>query len=85
MIEPARGTWLSGQDVFPVSNEDYRGIASELEGLEAIQSYQKDAHGGKFWQDTMNLKKQLAELVTHELAEHVKQGHSGTGARRTMQ
>jgi hypothetical protein len=77
-----------GQGIFPVSNEDYnlvQSLASELAGLEAMQKYQKDAQGSKFWQDALNLKKQLAELFTHELAEHAKQGHFGTGQKRTMQ
>jgi hypothetical protein len=57
-----------------------------LQGLEKFHQYAQDAgQGSKFWQDALQLKKQLAELFTHELAEHAKEGHFGTGAKRTMQ
>ena len=46
---------------------------------------QDAGQGSRFWQDALQLKKQLAELFTHELAEHAKEGHFGTGAKRTMQ
>jgi hypothetical protein len=83
-----QGQQFHGQGIFPVSNEDYnlvQCLASELKGLEAFQKYQKDGQGSHFWQDAMNLKRQLAELFTHELAEHAKQGHFGTGEKRSMQ
>lgn len=83
-----QGQQFQGQGVFPVSNAAYNivaALAEELQGLEAFQRYSKDAQGSKFWQDALNLKRQLAELFTHELAEHAKEGHFGTGQKRSMQ
>lgn len=83
-----QGQQFQGQGVFPVTNEAYNivaALAAELDGLEAFQRYSKDAQGSKFWQDAINLKRQLAELFTHELAEHAKEGHFGTGQKRSMQ
>lgn len=81
---------MQGQGQYPISNHDYnliQSLASELQGLEAMQKYIRDAQGGdsKFWQDAMQLKRQLADLFVHELAEHAKEGHFGSGQKRTMQ
>ncbi len=81
-------TGMHGQGQYPISNHDYnlvQALASELEGLEAMQKYSRDAQGGdsKLWQDALQLKRQLAELFTHELAEHAKEGHFGSGQKRT--
>jgi hypothetical protein len=78
------------QGQYPISNHDYniiQSLASELQGLEAMQKYVRDAQGGdtKFWQDAMQLKRQLADLFTHELAEHAREGHFGSGQKRNMQ
>jgi len=78
------------QGQYPVSNHDYnliQALASELEGLEALQKYSRDAQGpdSKLWQQALQLKRQLAELFTHEVAEHAKEGHFGSGQKRTMQ
>jgi hypothetical protein len=76
------------QGIYPVSDHDYNlisALANELQGLEKFHQYAQDAKTSKFWQDALQLKKQLAELFTHELAEHAKEGHLGTGAKRTMQ
>lgn len=83
--ELAKQQQFQGQGMYPVSNEDYdlvSALASELQGLEKFQKYAQDAKGGKFWQDALKLKQQLAELFTHELAEHAKEGHFGTGQHR---
>lgn len=83
-----QGQQFHGQGVYPVSDHDYNlisALANELQGLEKFQQYMQDSNSSKFWQDAMQLKKQLAELFTHELAEHAKEGHFGTGAKRTMQ
>lgn len=81
---------MHGQGNYPISNHDYnlvQALASELEGLEAMQKYMKDAQGpdSKLWQDAINLKRQLADLFTHEVAEHAKAGHFGSGQKRNMQ
>lgn len=78
------------QGQYPVSNHDYnliQALASELEGLEVLQKYSQDAQGpdSKLWQQALQLKRQLAELFTHEVAEHAKEGHFGSGQKRTMQ
>jgi len=76
------------EGIYPVSDHDYNiisALANELQGLEKFQQYAQDSKSGKFWQDALQLKKQLAELFTHELAEHAKEGHFGSGAKRTMQ
>lgn len=83
-------TGMQGQGQYPISNHDYnlvQALASELKGLEALQEYSRDAQGGdsKLWQDALQLKRQVAELFTHELAEHAKEGHFGSGQKRTMQ
>jgi hypothetical protein len=83
-----QGQQFQGQGVYPVSDHDYNlisALANELQGLEKFQQYMQDAGQSKFWQDAMQLKKQLAELFTHELAEHAKEGHFGSGQKRTMQ
>ena len=86
-----QGQQMQGQGQYPISNHDYnivQALASELGGLEALQKYAKDAQGpdSKLWQDAINLKRQLAELFTHELAEHAQAGHFGSGQKRgTMQ
>jgi hypothetical protein len=82
-------TGMQGQGQYPISNHDYdlvQALASELKGLEAMQKYSKDAQGAdsKLWQDATHLKRQLADLFTHELAEHAKEGHFGSGGKRTM-
>lgn len=79
-----------GQGNYPISNHDYnlvQALASELGGLEALRKYAGDAQGpdSRLWQDAIKLKRQLAELFTHELAEHAKAGHFGSGQKRTMQ
>jgi hypothetical protein len=81
---------MQGQGQYPISNHDYnlvQALASELGGLEALLKYSKDAEGGdsKFWQDAIQMKRQLADLFTHELAEHAREGHFGSGQKRTMQ
>jgi hypothetical protein len=81
---------MQGQGRYPISNHDYnlvQALASELEGLEALQKYSKDAQGpdSHLWQQAVQLKRQLADLFTHELAEHAKEGHFGSGQNRTMQ
>ncbi len=83
--ELAKQQQFEGRGVFPVADEDYNLVsvlASELQGLEKIQNYAKEANGGKFWQDALKLKQELAELFTHELAEHAREGHFGTGQHR---
>jgi|SwirhisoilCB3_FD_contig_31_13777070_length_391_multi_3_in_0_out_0_1 hypothetical protein len=84
-----QGQQFHGQGIYPVSDHDYNiisALANELQGLEKFQEYMQNAgQSSKFWQDALNLKKQLAELFTHELAEHAKEGHFGSGQKRTMQ
>ncbi len=81
---------MQGQGTYPISNHDYnlvQALASELGGLEALMKYAGDAQGkdSRLWQDAIKLKRQLAELFTHELAEHAKEGHFGSGQKRNMQ
>jgi hypothetical protein len=81
---------MQGQGEYPISNHDYnlvQALASELGGLEAMYKYSKDAQGADshVWQQAIQLKRQLADLFTHELAEHAKEGHFGSGQKRTMQ
>lgn len=91
--KPTSGTQSSqthGQGIYPVANHDYNivaALAHELRGLEAIQKYMKDAQGPdtQVWQEALQLKEQLAELFTHELAEHAKEGHFGIGEKRSKQ
>ena len=76
------------QGIYPIANEDYNLIAAaakELEGLETFQRYSRDSqHGeGRFWQNALDLKKQLAELFTHEIAEHAAEGCFGSGEKRS--
>jgi hypothetical protein len=83
-----QGQQFHGQGIYPVSDHDYNiisALANELQGLEKFHMYAQDSQSSKFWQDALKMKKQLAELFTHELAEHAKEGHFGTGAKRTMQ
>ncbi len=73
------------QGTYPVTDEVYdliTTLANELQGLEKFQQYAQDGKGGKFWQDAVTLKRQLAELFTHELGEHAKEGALGTGEHR---
>lgn len=81
-----QGQEFHGQGIYPVSDHDYNlisALASELQGLEKFQQYMQDSTNSTFWQDALQLKKQLAELFTHELAEHAREGHFGSGAKRT--
>jgi len=83
--ELAKQQHFEGKGLYPVSDEDYdlvAALAHELQGLERFQKYTQDAGGGKFWQDALKLKQELAELFTHELAEHAREGHFGTGQHR---
>ncbi|GEM_PF-4737192 len=84
-----QGQQFHSQGIYPVSDHDYNlisALASELQGLEKLHAYAQAAgQGSKFWQDAVQLKKQLAELFTHELAEHAREGHFGSGQKRTMQ
>jgi len=83
--ELAKQQHFQGKGMYPVSDEDYdlvTALANELQALEKFQKYAQDAKGGKFWQDALKLKQELAELFTHELAEHVREGHFGTGEHR---
>lgn len=83
------GQHFHQQGIYPVSDHDYNiisALANELQGLEKFQEYMQNAdQGSKFWQDALSLKKQLAELFTHELAEHAREGHFGSGEKRAMQ
>lgn len=78
---------MQTEGMYPVQNEDYNIIVSlsnELQGLEAMMKYAKDdTEGGRFWKDAIALKKQLAELFTHELAEHAREGAFGSGEHRS--
>ncbi len=80
---------FEGQGIYPVSDHDYdliSALANELQGLEKFQQYMQDGgEHNKFWQDAMQLKKQLAELFTHEVAEHARAGHFGSGQKRSAQ
>lgn len=85
-----QGQQMKGRGKYPISNHDYnlvQALAHELKGIEAFEEYTQDAQGGdsKFWQDALQLKRQLAEIFTHELAEHAKAGHFGSGEKRAMQ
>lgn len=84
-----QGQQFHRQGIFPVQDHDYNlvaALASELEGLEKYQKFMQDAgQSSKFWQDALHLKQQLAELFTHELAEHARKGDFGSGEKRTMQ
>lgn len=84
------GQQTKGHGQYPISNHDYnlvQALATELKGIEAFQEYIRDAQGGdaKFWQDALQIKQQLAERFVHEVAEHAKAGHFGSGEKRTMQ
>jgi hypothetical protein len=85
----AQGQQFHRQGIFPVQDHDYNlvaALASELQGLEKYQMFMQNAgQSSKFWQDALHLKQQLAELFTHELAEHAKKGDFGSGQKRTMQ
>lgn len=76
-----------GQGKYPVSDHDYNiitALSNELEGLEKYHLYASQAQGDQMWQDALKLKRQLADLLTHELAEHAAKGHFGSGQPRNM-
>ncbi len=93
MQQPSSGTasqQTKGQGQYPLSNHDYnlvQALATELKGIEAFQEYIQDAQGddAKFWQDALQIKRQLAERFMHEVAEHAKAGHFGSSEKRSMQ
>lgn len=79
-----------GQGQYPLSNHDYnlvQALATELKGIEAFQEYIRDAQSddAKFWQDALQIKRQLVERFMHEVAEHAKAGHFGSGEKRSTQ
>ncbi len=83
-----QGQKFHGQGIYPISDHDYNivsALANELQGLEKFHEYAQNAQTSAFWQDAVQLKRQLAELFTHELAEHAREGHFGSGEKRSMQ
>lgn len=67
---------------FPVADHDYdivSALANELQGLEKYMQYAHDSTGDNIWQTALQLKRQLAELFTQELAVHAREGHFGAG------
>lgn len=75
---------METEGIFPVKDEVYNlvtALSNELEGLSKYQQYAKQDQG-RFWKDVVALKKQLAELFTHEVGEHAKEGAFGSGEHR---
>ncbi len=81
----AKQQHFAGEHGFPISDEGYNlvtALSNELEGLEKYAQYAQETGGGKFWSDVLELKKRLAELFTHEVGEHAREGGFGTGEHR---
>ncbi len=75
---------METEGIFPVKDETYNlvtSLANELEGLSKYQKYQQEDQG-RFWKDVVALKKQLAEMFTHEVGENAKEGAFGSGEHR---
>ena len=75
---------MQTEGIFPVKDETYNlvtSLANELEGLSKYQKYAQEDQG-RFWKDALALKKQLAEMFTHEVGENAKEGAFGSGEHR---